>query len=36
MIRAISVLTMAAVIALLAVYLLGLLVTLIILWEGKK
>ena len=35
-IRAISVLTMAAVIALLAVYLLGLLVTLIILWEGKK
>mgnify|MGYP003529667698 FL=1 len=42
MIRLISLLTMAAVIALLlgvhpfAVYLLGLLVTLIILWEGKK
>lgn len=42
MIREISILTMCAVIALLlgvhpfAVYLLGLLVTLIILWEGKK
>ncbi len=42
MIRAISVLTMAAVIALLlgvhpfVVYLLGLLITVIILWEGKK